>query len=84
MLTNFFLNLIMENKETKKIDFFMIIFIEFSYISVGLIHFISYFKNNFNKANKNKDLTQVSSTGIEYIYNDVNTLFYRFIGNFYY
>ena len=72
MLTNFFLNLIMENKETKKIDFFMIIFIEFSYISAGLIHFISYFKNNFNKANKNKDLTQVSSTGIEYIYNDVN------------
>ena len=74
----------MENKETKKIDFFMIIFIEFSYISAGLIHFISYFKNNFNKANKNKDLTQVSSTGIEYIYNDVNTLFYPFIGNFYY
>ena len=40
MLTNFFLNLIMENKETKKFDFFMIIFIEFSYISAGLIHFI--------------------------------------------
>ena len=40
ILTNFFLINLIEAKKTKRLDFFIIIYIDLTYVSAGLIYFI--------------------------------------------
>ena len=70
MLANFFLINLIEAKKTKRLDFFIIIYIDLTYVSAGLIYFILDFKNNINKAKENVNPIQGSNKGITYIYTD--------------
>ena len=64
MLTNFFLGKMTSTNVLKNLEFIGSIFLELSYISGGLLHFTSYFRQ------KAKKIDKTQSRGIELIYNE--------------
>ena len=54
MSTNYCIALLIETNTIKKLEFLGVIYIEITYMLVGLLHFIPYFRKNIGKGNDSK------------------------------
>ena len=70
MLANYFLLWFKKTNVLKKGEFFIPVFVEFSYVFAGLLYFITYFQQKVEGGKEEIIYRESTATSIKYIYNE--------------